>query len=103
MSRYTKEHYEDVALVLSEKRIYFSHLYNDSQAIVAEQVVDRIAHSLADLFATDNPDYCGYCGVPSDTVTSLCPERATMKLNHAFIGGFDREQFLAACGLEAGT
>ena len=87
MSRYTKQHYEDVA------RILFEH----SGYTTAMVVTDDITHAFADLFAADNPpnSRCWNCGDDKGT-TSICT-RPNEGHNY---GGFDRDQFLKACGLE---
>lgn len=86
MSRYTKQHYEDVAAILSRR---------------LPQRFTVIAEDFADLFATDNPDYCGYCGTPKDKIEGPnCVERDQPLLGHSYVKGFDRDKFLTACGLE---
>ncbi|KKK89082.1 hypothetical protein LCGC14_2736700 [marine sediment metagenome] len=86
MSRYSKQHYDDVAHIFAQ---YPRGLH------------DGVVKDFADLFAADNPssDYCGYCG--TDGATSVaCPGRS-LALGHSLVQhkGFDREQFLSACGL----
>ncbi len=97
MSRYTKEHYEDVASLILGATLYAHPEHIDRHALVTR---------LADLFAADNPDsvYCGYCGATEPgqqaPVTSICVERGTEAHSFVYHKGFDREWFLAACGLE---
>ncbi len=91
-TRYQKSHYEDVAKVLKSaldrRPREFPRL---SGMLAAIPLID----DFADLFAVDNPDVCcnwplktnGLCGLP-------CPCGA-----HHPRDGFDREQFLVACGL----
>ena len=85
-SRYRKQHYEDVARILSK------------DARTVEIVTEDIARDFADLFATDSPPstYCWRCGSNRNVVTS-CTDP---KDKHNY-GGFNRKQFLAACGLES--
>lgn len=97
-SRYSR-HYEDVARTIDLERKYWSHLPNDAQAAVAESVLTRWSNSLADLFAADNPSSCLHCGV-SQPNSSLCPDGSGILPHHHPTGGFDRERFLEACGLE---
>lgn len=75
MSRNTKEHYEDVARLLRRKGI--------DGIGEREPTRHRIIYAFADLFAADNPA-CAF-------------------LDCTMHQGFDREQFLAACGLEPKT
>ena len=89
MSRYTKEHYEDVARLLRAHHLEG----NDCD-------VQDVVRAFADLFATDNPILCIYCGYIKGT-TEICDSAdGRLRNEHLFEGGFDREQFLAACGLE---
>ncbi len=66
-----------------------------------EIVVEDIARDFADLFAADNPPTCTKCGVLCATqqAANYCADDAFEGENHKWAGGFDREQFLAACGL----
>ena len=86
MSKYQKEHYEDVAGILLE-HILLTHTNSWTRDLVS---------SFADLFATDNPRTCPDCGDEEGT-TSICAHSCGG--HHVFTGGFDRERFLAACGL----
>ena len=85
MSRYSEMHYEDVAKALKENRDWALRLDNAH----ARGVMASTIGTFADLFAADNPKRC-----------------VTSPFNHDFhdcvlAGGFDREQFLAACRLES--
>jgi len=91
MSRFTKEHYEDVARIVRLERTYWAGLVDDAQAAVAESVLSRWTCSLVDLFAADNLPFCRTCGIFHSAF------HASEGL-HDYVGGFDREQFLAACG-----
>ena len=99
MSRYTKEHYEDVA------RLIKGSWPIEAEGREAEEVVlFNLINKFADLFAEDDPPsvYCGYCGTTEGNPSPiLCPERGLDKV-HSFIyhKGFNRKQFLEACGLE---
>ena len=92
-TRYQEKHYEDVARILSLRRApkaggKLGHILNVGLA--------GVAVGFADLFAADNgPPLCTYCGDAKGT-TAICT-----KVEHNFKGGFDREQFLEACGLES--
>ncbi|KKM72049.1 hypothetical protein LCGC14_1424500 [marine sediment metagenome] len=89
MSKFTKQHYEDVATLLKKR----------SPAHPAMIMVKAVAIDFADLFATDNPACCIHCGYLEGT-TDICDSSdGRIREEHLFEGGFDREQFLAACGL----
>lgn len=79
-TRYTQEHYEDVARLLK-----------------GPPTTQGIVHDFADLFATDNPPLCPNCKVSVAGVRTDC---STPEVAH-ILGGFDRAQFLVACGLES--
>lgn len=79
VSMYSKEHYEDIAIFVAELPSPGS---TPGPVKAIEVVKRRIAERLADRFAADNPG--GEC-------PGGCGE------DHP---GFDRERFLAACGLE---
>ena len=79
-SRYRKQHYEDVARILSK------------DARTVEIVTEDIARDFADLFAEDNPPFCRTCDV---THTIFYAGEGL----HEYEGGFNRADFLAACGL----
>ena len=87
-TRYQKRHYEDVARILLEF-VLLSHVGPMTRDLV---------NTFADLFAADNPPFCSDCGDEKGT-TSICTHSCGS--HHVFIRGFDREQFLAACGLES--
>ena len=99
MSRYTKEHYEDVARTIRLEREHWEGLPNDAQTAMAESILTHWSNSLADLFAADNPPTCIDCGRPEGRPYGECTTRKTLlKDEHRFMGGFNRKQFLAACG-----
>ncbi|KKL69488.1 hypothetical protein LCGC14_2114440 [marine sediment metagenome] len=89
MSRYTKQHYEDVARLLAKK----------SPNHPAMIMVKAVCEDFADLFAADNPPVCIHCG-QSPVSSGLCLGGQQQYLNHEVKGGFNPKQFLAACGLE---
>ena len=74
---YDKRHYENVADLFKV-------------AGVLGEMSQWYVQRFADLFAADNPPRCSTCGA------SVCSQRG-----HVFASGFNREQFLAACGLES--
>ena len=93
MSRYTKEHYEDVAKALKENRAWAIQM----DSAHARGVMASTIGTFADLFAADRPpsSHCWTCGSSKEAgFTCTRPDG-----EHRF-GGFDREHFLAACGLE---
>jgi len=83
-NRYSKQHYEDVAKIIFRLEL-------------TPQMIGRVALDFADLFASDNPPAC-HCGA---TIGSQHPCN-TGSGGHVIAGGFDRERFLASCGLEFG-
>ncbi|KKN08696.1 hypothetical protein LCGC14_1053950 [marine sediment metagenome] len=85
MSRYTKEHYEGIAGLLAK--------YHASPGMCLD---------FADLFAADNPEVCRYCGDSPTAAKVRCVGHEGDPF-HNFEGGFNREQFLEACGLETET
>jgi len=97
VSRYTKEHYEDVARTIRLEREHWEGLPNDAQTAMAESILTHWSNSLADLFAADNPpgSRCWNCGDDNESM-ALCTRPNE---GHNF-GGFNRKPFLEACGLE---
>ena len=91
VSRYSKQHYEDVAKVLKENRAWARQMDSTHGRAVMASTIGQFA----DLFAADNPPstHCWHCGSNRNVVTDCT------HVEHNY-GGFDREQFLAACGLE---
>lgn len=91
MSRYTKQHYEDVARLLAGNR--------DATGLVRERngAIGDLANDFADLFAADNPPTCIDCGARRGETDPNSDPGAHLYEHH-----FDRERFLAACGLETG-
>jgi len=88
-SRYSKRHYEDVARILKAEAIGWAPQF--------QAPVDHLMSVFAGLFAADNPPTC-HCGA---TIGTSHPCN-TGSGGHVIEGGFDRELFLAACGLEFG-
>ena len=83
-TRYQKEHYEDVARVLSY-HITAAGMDDERERM---QWLAWVAESFIDLFAADNPPACqAFHGPGHDSSCKLT-------------GGFNREQFLIACGLK---
>lgn len=92
MSKYAKEHIEDVAKLLRD-RVTLSHVFGDGSAWAE---INTIAHHFVSLFAADNLPTCIDCGASRAEPGPHGDECA----GHLFEGGFDRDQFLTACGLE---
>ena len=92
MSRYTKEHYEDVARILRET------VTDPPPMRTAKETAIDFALDFADLFAADNPpsSRCWNCGDSKVALERICTRPNE---GHRF-GGFNRKQFLEACGLE---
>jgi len=89
-SRYNRRHYEDVAIVLRNAHKNWSDQF--------QAPVKHLMFTFADLFAADNPNRCIDCGCRQGS-SDRDPECSS----HLFAGGFDRDRFLAACGLEEET
>ena len=92
-TRYQKRHYEDVAHILLAWEVG-AHL---SRGLV---------HAFADLFAADNPRRCVCCQAPDGAIPPCIATEGrgvsfTVDREHDFTGGFNRDQFLTACGLES--
>jgi hypothetical protein len=100
--KYQKEHYEDVARVLRTATKCLCQRFA-SEGWFAPDRFDRcdIVSAFADLFAADNPRRCTYCIYLEGTTEFCDPANGQHRDAHNFEGGFDREQFLAACGLES--
>ena len=95
ITRYQKKHYEDVARLLVNRRISMDEQlpeYMDG----FNDAIWKLVEDFADLFAADNLTVCHICGDSEGTA----PPCVYPKLEHVFEGGFNREEFLAACGLE---
>lgn len=92
MSRYSRELAEDVAGLI--KSAWPEAVPED----VNEVILFDLANKFADLFAADNPPTCVACGALCATQRAVYPCHAGR--DHKWIGGFDRDKFLAACGLE---
>ncbi len=96
MSKYQDSYYKDVVKLLkpyTQARSEPDHLMTaDRSASIA--TARAVALDFADLFAADNPPskWCWHCGANKGT-TPTCTN-----VGHNY-GGFDREQFLAACDL----
>ena len=94
-NRYSKQHYEDIAKALKENRTWAIQM--DSSH--ARGVMASTIGTFADLFAADNPPTCIACGHRQSEPGPTCFP-STERTGHKHEGGFDRERFLAACGLE---
>jgi hypothetical protein len=91
-TRYTQEHYEDVA------RIIASHVRPAlNPSTPAPYIQPRcLVDDFADLFAADNPPVMGRCCdpvPPNEFVAAECT-------NYIVVSGFNRDRFLSACGLD---
>lgn len=92
-TRYQEKHYEDMIAILSG----YTTDGPSNEERHGSRTARRIARDFADLFAADNPRYCGHCG-QLEGVTEIChaPDE-----EHIWDGiGFDRDKFLATCGLK---
>ncbi len=95
--RYRQEQYEDVANLLRG--------HNTATNDTHKLLLQSLTLDFADLFAADNPPNCNICRAPKEE-TALCfgavlGAASKSPGKHDFAGGFDREQFLAACGLDS--
>ncbi len=92
-TRYQKEHYEDVARILSDAIGIASDCDRPDCGCKVES--PAIAQDFADLFAADNPKRCSFHH------NAVVHNEIGYLNGDCHIGGFDRERFLAACGLES--
>ncbi len=97
MSKYSKQHYEEIAKILAEER-------NFHEGLIAKNTVKNLIYTFANLFVADNPpsSRCSHCG-DNKGETSYCirvPNGDHHSTGEHNFGGFDREKFLKACGLE---
>lgn len=83
-TRYQEKHYEDAARILREHKGCCK--------------TEWVADDFADLFAANNPPTCRVCG---ESAAGAPPPCERYDGHHEWTGGFDREQFLSACGLES--
>jgi len=81
---YDKRHYESI-----------SDLFK--VAGVLGETSQWYVQRFADLFAVDNPRKCGRCWRKEGS-TDPC---YSLDKEHSFTDGFDRKQFLEACGLKS--
>ena len=91
-TRYQKSQIEDVARIIENMWLFAD----------AHEFILSLANDFADLFAADNPPRCRVC---RDALTGGQLERCTIRRfgvteEHRFEGGFNRADFLEACGLE---
>jgi len=91
VSRYSKQHYEDVARILNYQRYQACEDVSDA--------LDEVSDKFADLFVADNPKCCIHCGYVKGSTEVCDSANGQLRDEHTFEYGFDREQFLAACGL----
>ena len=98
MPRYTTPHYEDVARLVKQHR---GHLPADPMGSSVRVHIGHLAESFADLFAADNPPVCRWCTAPVEPSPTNCPKSALGQ--HTYLGGFNRAEFLRACGIEEGA
>lgn len=97
MSKYQRQHYDDVARVLSHARAHEPRFGTGEFTAIGQAIID-----FADLFAADNPPYCQYCrNTPTPASAATQCVQVHLGEPHEYIGGFDRERFLKACGLES--
>ena len=96
MRRYTEEHYEDVARLLSKHDALNRPVERaDSKG---HRPMEAVAKDFADLFAADSPRSCSHCYQPDEaTATKACH---AFHQKHNFVSRFDRTAFLRACGIK---
>ncbi len=100
-TRYQNEHYEDVTRILSTSTRHLCPLFQQG-SIFHKDRFDRcdVVAAFANLFAADNPSTCLHCGQIAE-LGDTCPVEDEFRAHHAHTQGFDRERFLAACGLKS--
>ncbi|KKN01744.1 hypothetical protein LCGC14_1124700 [marine sediment metagenome] len=96
-TRYQEKHYEDVAQILAAA-VEESEHEGPTYRAMDWQTVENLAHDFVALFVTDNPLVCRQCGDDEGSTARCLPDEPTVE--HSY-DGFDREQFLTACGLES--
>ena len=94
MAKYREEHYEDVARILRDAIDIASECNRSDCGCKVES--PAIARASATLSAADNPPVC-QCGATIGTMSLFNTDHG----GHVIKGGFDRERFLAACGIKA--
>lgn len=92
--RYTKQQYEDVARILVQRRV---PTVGEGLGRIRNAALTDVANDFAALFAADNPPTCRHRdilgkSIPLDSIHGEGECEQT--------GGFNRDQFLEACGLE---
>ncbi len=87
-TRYQEKHYEDVAYIFATRGM-------------PDIVRAQLTGDFADLFAADNPKCCIHCGYVKGATEICDPAGGPLRDEHTFEYGFDRDQFLTACGLES--
>ena len=93
-TRYQTQHYEDVARFIADiRRLQYSTPGGATPAYMADW--------FADLFAANNPASCIHCGDDVGTAVGCTNANGRTYDEHLFEGGFDRDRFLKACGLES--
>lgn len=92
-TRYQERHYEDVALILCIGA-------TANVELPVRDVTGTFIRQFADLFAADNPASCIHYGEMASTASLCISANDRLRDEHNFEGGFDRERFLTACGLE---
>ncbi len=97
-TRYQKSQIEDVATILRNAMLETIDGGKMASRYMDDTTVENLANDFDDLFAADNPPLCTLCYRPESTGRAC--STASQRL-HNFSGGFDRKQFLAACGLES--
>ena len=95
MPRYSKEQIDDVAGLLFAR---VAPVMKVPAARLAVDTITAICQDFADLFAADNPPVCRWCTAPVEPSPTNCPKSALGQ--HTYLGGFDRAEFLRACGIE---
>jgi len=91
-TRYQKEQHDEVARILKKNRaVSIGDGLGGKQLLlhISNGGLTNAAIDFADLFAADNPKRCTFHGDHNVGYSEDC-----------IITGFDREQFLAACGLK---
>jgi hypothetical protein len=96
-TRYQEKHYEDVAKVLSTVAVFHN---SRAEAKGGSGVLIQLIADFATLFAADNPPACTNCAEEYGTSEVCVTAGGRCHEEHNFEGGFNRTQFLAACGLE---
>ncbi len=100
-TRYQKSQIEDVAQILRDAMLETIDDGKMASRYMDDTTIENITYDFETLFAADNPPRCVNCGEPATTTGGGSCHYVPQLGEHNFEGGFNREEFLTACGLES--